>query len=120
MRPRAQYGFFIPDVEYLADPEGLVTYLRGRSAACRLCRRQTDRHRERGGGENCDQKCTLQVHAAGIRSFCCCEFYVTRVSIWRKNSYSDSAWMQVGNCPAPRQNSKSHDVGRMGRLLCKK
>jgi pre-60S factor REI1 len=23
-----QYGFFIPDVEYLADPEGLVQYLR--------------------------------------------------------------------------------------------
>lgn len=32
-----EYGFFIPDVEYLADPEGLVTYLRVRHvAACQL------------------------------------------------------------------------------------
>ena len=30
-----EYGFFIPDVEYLSDPEGLVTYLRvSGSAQC--------------------------------------------------------------------------------------
>ena len=27
-----EYGFFIPDVEYLADPEGLVAYLRVRNS----------------------------------------------------------------------------------------
>lgn len=31
-----EYGFFIPDVEYLSDPEGLVTYLRVSHVAINL------------------------------------------------------------------------------------
>ena len=32
-----EYGFFIPDVEYLADPEGLVDYLRGKATIGYTC-----------------------------------------------------------------------------------
>ena len=32
-----QYGFFIPDVEYLSDPEGLVVYLRSKATVGYTC-----------------------------------------------------------------------------------